>query len=454
MMPDMDKSALSVAVRQWHEAMSAHKLSVVRQSAHRLAARGSIRVGHLWAGSNTGMKTLMAIRDYWASAFGELISFEESWAVEIHEETRGFISVEFPNCIVIAKDVHQVASSSRSYCVKAKSEVLLAPVDFVDGGYPCQTKSPLNTRNRAGSGTCIQRGDGKTGKGFESTQIIIQKFKPEAFMLENRPFKDSDADGPDVETDIDFVVTTLEADGTYKTLVRNVEAADYGSISHRKRSYLSGFSGENAQRKIDFANDLLPDIKIPALSPWMFIPDDPSLLHFLSAKGDEAANQDEMLYRDIHLEAYQQYGIAYPASFDDMPVAFTDALVGLNTRAIEIVYFLEKTRPYPSTHNTPQFCDINMSLEFLVGHDFTKVGLTEVAPTLACSTILWFRIQLSDDEFVWRVISGKHLLRISGWGDPSGTYDPLLFRRLAGNAYSAFAAGPVLLGILVGMGME
>jgi hypothetical protein len=463
---DPDREVLKYAVRAWHAGMSAHTLTIVRSSARQLSKR-PIRVGHLWAGSNISMRILYEISAYWSAEFGEHVTFDEIFMAENHEEALEFEQDEFPNCQYFFRDVYQLADSSRAYCVKHGAEVLVPPVDLIDGGYPCQTKSPL-VRNRSLGSTCIQHGEGKTGKGFIATNAIIKKLNVDAFMLENRPFPThalealadrkaglSIAGVKDDESDLSFCIAALEGDSEYAVGARNNEASEFGSRARRDRSYTFGFEDKSdgaAQKKVEFCMNLISMLKMPMLSPFMFLPSNLRLLPAGPEK--DATADDERCYRDVHLEAYQQVGMSYPPDYSDMPVSFREVVAGMTTRKGEVAYYIEKTRPYPSTQMTPQFIDVNMSLQYLLGDTFSNECASETIPTLTTTTTLWCRMQVRDDEFVWRVIAGRHLLRIIGWGDPKNTYNDSLCKRLAGNAYSAFAAGPTLLSILVAMGMQ
>jgi hypothetical protein len=77
-----------------------------------------------------------------------------------------------------------------------------------------------------------------------------------------------------------------------------------------------------------------------------------------------------------------------------------------------------------------------------------------IIPTLATTTILWMRVRLANGDKTWRIVRGKYLLRVIGHGDPQKPISDDTTQLLAGNAFSGYAAGPMLLCLFAAVGLE
>jgi hypothetical protein len=160
----------------------------------------------------------------------------------------------------------------------------------------------------------------------------------------------------------------------------------------------------------------------------------------------------KLIYKEQNAEFFDMNNMSYPPNLADYPDAFVKAASELSERAIETAIFAEATEPWPTDPYKPQFLDANMSLKFLYKGGSHSI-FRDTVPTLACSTILWMRVLLTGDRKAWRVVRGKYLLRLIGYGDPKSIVSDDTCQTLAGNAFSAFAVGPVLLSVISHLGI-
>ena len=90
--------------------------------------------------------------------------------------------------------------------------------------------------------------------------------------------------------------------------------------------------------------------------------------------------------------------------------------------------------------------DCNLSMQYLIGNG-DKTILHTHCPTIAGSTKVWARVRLSESEKKWCLLPGWVLMRLVGYpGGLALSDDSRLMSSFAGNAFSAFTIGPVLMG--------
>ena len=87
----------------------------------------------------------------------------------------------------------------------------------------------------------------------------------------------------------------------------------------------------------------------------------------------------------------------YPPYYSNMPVVMVRAMSPLEIRAREVVAYAEETEPWPEEFGTPQFMDCNLSMQYLIGNG-DKAIFQIRCPTIAASTKIWARVQLSESE--------------------------------------------------------
>ena len=165
-------------------------------------------------------------------------------------------------------------------------------------------------------------------------------------------------------------------------------------------------------------------------------------------------SKNETQYEQEHIDMFAIEGWPWPPSEEAMQQTCGD-LSTLTQRSREIVYFANMKWDFPDSVDV-QFIDANCSLDRLV-----RVGRspwTDTAPlTLVGSTQLVMRRRGGFGQKTVRYILGHELLLMQGWavGDFKGKnfteVDNKTLCSLAGNAFSLFACGPLLLASLAMM---
>ena len=120
----------------------------------------------------------------------------------------------------------------------------------------------------------------------------------------------------------------------------------------------------------------------------------------------------------------------------------------------------------PSPEPLVEFADVNNSLARLVGFSATRQDAklrnpwTPYIPTLTSHASIVMRWHPDGYECpMMRYLSAQEILRVVGWDDSMWTNgkpceDAKLMRSLAGNAFSAFAVGPIAITALFIAGLD
>ena len=158
------------------------------------------------------------------------------------------------------------------------------------------------------------------------------------------------------------------------------------------------------------------------------------------------------LFADDHLAYYEKAGLVYPPCWADDDPALTETIAELTERAQEVCLYADKVDPKLGV-NEPQFVDVNLSLKFMLGQKGTNKCLRSHIPMLATTSTLLMRCLVEKPDgtrgMIYRIIRGKWLLHILGFGDPmNDEIDNDICQLLAGNAFSAFACVPLTLCLL------
>lgn len=194
-------------------------------------------------------------------------------------------------------------------------------------------------------------------------------------------------------------------------------------------------------------------LRIPPL-PMSFFFDDYASMPVGPKHSDHCLTQKKVYkFQEQHADIYAASNVNHPPEITAFPQGFQDAALELTQRAIEVVIYAEETEPWTSERMVPQFLDCNMSLKFASSNGNRAMFSFEV-PTLATTTILWMRVRLEDGTKLWRLVKGKYLLRLVGYGDPKTGVSDKDVQLLAGNAFSGFAVGAVLLAIFANVGNQ
>ena len=406
-------------------------------------------IGTGFSGSDITHHVVQAMADLWEETLSVRLSFKFLFACELDPRKRAFLRNEFPSLGIIFCDMEHLS------LVSAKNDVTgsVTPIPFVHlfiGGFVCVDRSKLNVRRRQNK-NCVQDGTGKTGSSFAMVYDYLKQCKPWVFILENVTDLGAKSDDKD-QSDLEFIVASCKDIG-YEVKVLTVNARDYGPVAVRTRHFYIGYQccgrfAVAAGRGSEIYSTV-QRVKIPILPVKNFLPGlwdiDVVDRHIKRPRLDPA-------YKDDHLSIYRENDLEWPPKMTDMPAGFVNAARALSEREKEIVYLLEQTEPYPEEPGVAQFVDVNKSLLYLLGKEGNKQAFSESAPTLSSTTHLWMRCDRGHGiGKSWVLLPSIYLMSFVGW-DRSfyrETEDDDLLLSLAGNAFSAFSIGAVLMGLMV-----
>ena len=124
--------------------------------------------------------------------------------------------------------------------------------------------------------------------------------------------------------------------------------------------------------------------------------------------------------------------MTYPPVNSQLPELMVQAMLPLEARAREVVIYAEETEPWPKQYGTVQFMDCNLSMQFLSGSADRNI-FTEHCPTIAASSNIWVRVQVSESLKKWALLPGWMLMRLIGYpGEPEDMEDSKLMSSFAG----------------------
>ena len=180
-------------------------------------------------------------------------------------------------------------------------------------------------------------------------------------------------------------------------------------------------------------------------------------------------NEDRM-YKDVHLKAYTNVGMQWPpARYDtkDFRVAH------LTTRSFEVIHLCHNVFPYaqkelPDGAFPPEYLDVNPSMERHVNVDDVKArnpwATKLMCLTCASQVIVRKAEQVEVASGVFDIhtkvfqLDGVEAMQVIGFDrdfyrDRDGWPTHRLGMHMAGNAFSAFAAMPIFSAVVSALGL-
>ena len=248
-------------------------------------------------------------------------------------------------------------------------------------------------------------------------------------------------------------------------------ASDFGSVQRRERIYFIGYLQDievvEKNVKVDWQSgwQMLASLKIDALQATSFICTDPKQnelnLKNLGAHGRHTQlrkkqKQETAVYKDDHLFAFQMFDIRWPPQ--EFPSYFDRAT--FTQRQEEMLYFIDYL--WPLATPSIEFVDVNPTLPRLlsIAKDQAVKTIADLrcpwstcCPTLTSQSKLAIRYKEEEGGVVMRACEGYEVMALIGWGlehwqtagdGVCNDKSDLDCMSLAGNAYSAFAVGPVI----------
>ena len=373
--------------------------------------------------------------------------FRPIFSCERAPEKQAWIREQLPDLLYLFSEAGQLAQA-RAYDELSGDFKHVPAVDILTAGFSCTSRSKANNR-AAQHKDCVQKGEGETGLTFFYTKKFIVAKKPRVFILEN---VEGLCEGGE-ESDAAFIMAEL-SDAGYAVACFKVEASRYGSMARRLRLYFIGIrQGPNSQHKLELIRGLLEEM---ALEPGTFLLGDFLLDPSTLTTSDlppwpRAGNRKEPAYEAAHEDAAFQHKIKHPITEADIVAHCGDALLALPWRSRELAYLMHRIHPMPDGVEH-EFLDTNPSFE-RAARDSSSPWAAHMMNTLIGSTKPVLRFRGPDGVPRLRCLAGREMMAMVGWG--AGDYiggvtstTHVTLCSLAGNAFSAFAVGPVLLATL------
>lgn len=190
----------------------------------------------------------------------------------------------------------------------------------------------------------------------------------------------------------------------------------------------------------------------------------------LAEAGAARCTKAEPGFRDEHCELFKHAGLEWPPSLTELALNnLRYKLGGLGERCMEVVYFMDQHfPPHGPLLQTPQleFMDVNSSLARLLNwqpgsgeEKFAELRYPWCGSprTITGQSKIVMRTAQAGVPSSVRLLEGWEVMALIGWSPnmwkKGGPFvQPEVMCNMAGNAFSGFAVGPVLVATLALMG--
>jgi site-specific DNA-cytosine methylase len=452
-------TSIQIACKRWHAGLSATSLLKLQAAVELLVTWSPVQVGTLFSGSDIVMHVLDAFAREWKIIFDKDVVFHARLQCESDEEVQHFLLNVFGEGVQgphLFKDAAHLQSLS-AFCERTKSVVVVPPLHMVIAGVVCVDRSPLSTKSSS-MVNCVQNGTGTTGESASLLLGFIDKCRPDIVVLECVKGLAQKVSSVAL-SDSEYIAQEF-ASRDYGCLEAAVAAENHGSQARRLRLYWPALKGRDI--RLADVQTAIAETKIGKLPLECFI--DKSAQE---QEDIELFMEDEMLNSTRAAkrpkESFKADLIWPPTKKDwkSLPKSMRDGIEisgqRISERQKEVLYYLEKTEPYAS-HGNPQWVNILLSMEFLIGQDGTREAYSDEIPTLTTKAQIWMRQCEGDDpeDVFHRLLSGENMMELIGWdrcfyNGSSDRFSQKLLTHLAGNAFSAFGIGPILLATFVNL---
>ena len=366
------------------------------------------------------------------------------------------------------------------------NETVVVPyVSMFSSGFVCTSRASTNNK-RAAFAHCLQdEQECETQRTWAATYHYVKEFRPTIVLLENvKELLQESATGL---SDIGYVVKQLEA-LQYCVHAHVMEACEYGSLARRKRVYILAVQLLESMKPVKedllkFCENFLESIQIESGKPQEFLdlgapttmsltmsqqgpsPDPVAEVNERQAKSRKVDRDGK--FRDEHLAIYRHLKMKWPPVLaDHSNIDFTN----MTERQCELAVLMDKGWPCKETVAVPEFCDINNSFSRLLGVGGSKSEFNvdqldpasypwkQQVPTMtSLSAILMRWSPEGVASHVLRLLTGKEMMALAGWSKTMWSasmqheVEDSVYVSLAGNAFSAFAAAPM---VILGLAMS
>lgn len=466
----MTRNILSEITELSHHMLSPYDAIPWIQGLRSFAAShgGLVTFATAFSGCDIISKVLRCLSQVFESCFAVELSFRHAWACESDAMKRSFLASQVAPGRLF-EDFEVVSQKDSALDVLTGTSQLVEYAPLVFAGFPCTSKSSLN-RNRGSNTMCVKDGTAATGKGFQAILRFVEKATPEVIILENVP---------QIATEEEYIKSEMNNRGFW-CKCSEFDASAYGSCPVRKRWYL--FAVKVGSRHVETnVSDLwtmmhmrfLNGLRTEPLQPDIFVVREEHRDSVSKALGfsfeEEAVRLPKIAktdcnYKDEHFELYRSKGYRWPLDLSNCTEfdGYMVQLGGLVPRQAECVVFLHRTFEAASAY---EFVDVNQGLGMMTNYK-AKMDLVDEVElrnpwrprpnALVGSCCVMVRIK---SEKLIRPLEGFEYMAMIGWspcewrrnvGDmPSRS----LCSNMAGNAFSAFALGPLVSASLAVAGM-
>ena len=444
------KKAVKLAVEQWHQKLSGRDMGLYIEHCKALCAK-PITVGMGFAGCDVGFEVMKYLAEYVKLNLGVTLTFQVLWRCEKDPDRQRWLRKQYPDMTLLF-DTMEELGGIRAYNVISGSYDLIPHVMLFIVGWTCVDKSAFNSQ-RAKLKMCLRDRSGKSGKALDWTLRCIAKSRPDVVILENVGTLLHKLDFPEGEpaTDAEYIEQEL-AKISYDCVTQHVQASDYGSFADRFRLYwvcvnlMKGKKGISAE-----AMTLTASLHIPKYPLTTFFGDglEDIIDGNLFWKHDK---EPETKFFDDLMLAYEYYKLPYPPVMEIKGTRFMESLKPLSQRQRQILFLADTVDVLSTVPGQIEFVDINQSLEY-ISKNAPSFFTSGSIPTLATSTQIYARLRLAEGDVAYALLHGSLMMRLVGfdssmYNGEEQMMEHELLKQMAGNAFSAFAFGPVLMGAL------
>ena len=460
-------SALDVACAMWFQHMSTAVLVKWRQGMQKFITTfgPEIPYGTGCSGSDVLVHVLGVLEKHWQAIFNMEVQFVQKFACEKNPEKQTFIMSQH-HVPMILESLSLLSSDKAKNLVSGEIE-LVPYVMLFACGFPCTSRTSMSVNAKLNK-HCCQKGTEATGSGFVDITKYLAKCQPLIVVLENIPAL-LEA-GPEETSDAEHIVKEMEKLG-YTTTYFRFDCEEFGSVARRDRLYFVGF---HSSTKGDFSwgpsREMMSSMKICRLGVESFIclsaETNDTNLQLVPVVGNSAQPakkkcKGDCAYKDEHLAVYGLFGMTWPPSPRRLPGYLnTDTLT---PRQVELALLVDKAWPHHEKDGV-QFIDSNLTLSRMLSLSPDKTAesvrspWSNACPTLTSHSKIIVRYN-HEDSLVVRALEGYEVMSLIGWdlahwrmlGEDKRVEGDLC-SSLAGNAFSAFAVGPILVVALSAMG--
>lgn len=437
------ETPLTQAVRSWHDALPSTELLGLRRAL--IGMKVPLSVGTACSGTDIAVLVLHEFARYWREVLGVTVPIRHLFACECNPEVQKFLQEQWPDCEALVPDMVSLVDDFVPTLGESGSRMvqLDAPDVFI-AGFVCKARSRLNVNASSARG-CVQHGTHSTGASFSMVSAYVSKRRPGLVILENVP--DLDAPTDSGISDAQYVQDCLTSVG-YVCTRFVLEARNYGSFPRRERIFWVAVAHPKPST---LAHDHM-DCCMQRLLAAMATGKQATTLEDYLIDGEaqqvrKRRRKDtegrDMKYKAEHMSLFDAIGQEWPAPLGK----WNAALDHMEQRAYEVVVFADAAFPVQGAEADWEFLDSNAGLSRLVGPAGAQRPWSKAIPTLTgAARIVARRCRGGTVEV--RQLDGIELLQLIGFSladlnTSNITHD--CATSMAGNAFSAFAIGPVML---------